>query len=66
MSRILIIFGTMLILLGVLWPLLKKFGIGHLPGDIMFKRGEITFYFPISTCIIISLVFTVIMWLFNR
>ena len=60
MSRMLITFGLMLILLGFLWPLLKKFGLGHLPGDMLFKRGGFTFYFPITTCIIFSLVFTVI------
>ena len=66
MSRMLITFGFMLIVLGVLWPILKKFGIGHLPGDMLFKRGGFTFYFPITTCIVISLVFTITSWLLKR
>jgi hypothetical protein len=66
MSRMLITFGFILIVLGVLWPILKKFDIGHLPGDMIFKRGSFTFYFPITTCIVISLVFTVITWWLKR
>lgn len=66
MSKMLITFGLMLILLGFLWPLLKKFGLGHLPGDMLFKRGGFTFYFPITTCIILSLVFTLITWVLKR
>ena len=66
MPRMLITFGLMLILLGVLWPLLKKFGLGHLPGDMLFKRSGFTFYFPITTCIILSLVFTLITWVLKR
>lgn len=66
MSRILIMVGAILMLLGILWPLLKKFGIGNLPGDIIIKRSEFTFYFPITTCIIVSLIITIILFLFNR
>ncbi|MEO8963540.1 MAG: DUF2905 domain-containing protein [Gammaproteobacteria bacterium] len=61
-----ILLGVLLIALGVLWPLLKKCGIGHLPGDILIRRGDSVFYFPITTCIIISMVFSIIMWLLNR
>jgi hypothetical protein len=66
MSRLLIIVGIILILIGLIWPMLRKFGIGHLPGDIIIKRGDFSFYFPITTCIIISLILTIILWISNR
>jgi hypothetical protein len=66
MSRNLIIFGVIFVLLGLLWPLLKKIGIGHLPGDIIIKRGAFTFYFPIATCIIVSVLLSIILWLSHR
>lgn len=66
MSRILIVLGIALILLGILWPLLKKIGIGHLPGDIVIKHDNFSFYFPVMTCIIVSVVLTIVMWLLNR
>lgn len=52
--------------LGVLWPWLAKLGLGSLPGDIKLERKGFTFYFPITTSIIISLVVTVILWIFRR
>ena len=40
--------------------------LGHLPGDISYKRGNFSFYFPLGTCILISVVLTLIMYLFRR
>lgn len=66
MAKILVITGIILIVLGLLWPLFKNLGIGQLPGDIIFKRGGFTFYFPIVTCIILSILLSIILWFFNR
>lgn len=66
MSRILILLGILLILIGVFWPFLEKLGLGHLPGDIIIKRDNFSIYFPIVTCIIISVLISVILWLINR
>jgi Protein of unknown function (DUF2905) len=66
MSRWLIIFGVVLIALGLLWPLLQKLGLGRLPGDIVIERGNFRFYFPIVTSLIISVVLSLILWLLNR
>jgi hypothetical protein len=49
-----------------MWPILPKIGLGRLPGDIVFQRGGAMFYFPLVTCIIISIALTVLFWLFNR
>jgi hypothetical protein len=64
MSRLLIVAGLVLVAVG----LLVKFGVplGRLPGDIIIRRGSSTFYFPIVTCILASVVLSVIGWLFRR
>jgi uncharacterized protein HemY len=66
MARFLIILGVLLVLAGLLWPFLTRLGLGRLPGDIAVRNGDFSFYFPIVTCIIISVVLTLVMWLLNR
>ena len=66
MAKWLITIGVVLIALGILWPLLAKLGLGSLPGDIKWERKGFTFYFPVTTSILISLVITVILWIFRR
>ena len=62
---IILLIGISLIIIGVLYPYIKKLGLGQLPGDILFKTGNTTFFFPIITCIIISIVLSVIFNLFK-
>ena len=66
MQRLLIGIGLALVLAGIAWPLLAPIGLSRLPGDIMIQRGSTSFYFPLVTCIIVSIVLTALMWLFNR
>ena len=66
MQRFIITFGILLVVLGVLWPWITTLGLGRLPGDIVVEREHLRFYFPITTCIIISLIITAILWLFRR
>ena len=66
MARVLIIAGIVLVLAGVLWPFLTKLGLGRLPGDIVISRGNSTFYFPIVTSIILSIVLSAVLWLLGR
>ena len=66
MQRLLIGIGLALVLAGIAWPLLLRIGLGRLPGDIMIQRGSTSFYFPLATCIVISIVLSALMWLFNR
>jgi len=66
MQRLLIGLGLVILLGGVLWPLLSRIGLGRLPGDIMFQRGNATFYFPLASSILISVALSLILWLFNR
>jgi hypothetical protein len=66
MQRFLIGLGLVILIVGIAWPLLSRIGLGRLPGDIVFERGSTGFYFPIVTCIIISIALSAIFWLFNR
>jgi len=66
MSRLFITLGIVLVILGLLWPWLQKSGLGRLPGDIIFERGNFKFYFPLMTSIIISLLITLLFWLFKK
>jgi hypothetical protein len=50
----------------VLWKTGGLGGLGRLPGDIVIEKGNSSFYFPIVTCILISLVLTLLAWLFRR
>jgi len=65
-SRVLILIGILLVVLGLLWPLITKLGLGRLPGDIAIQRDGFRFYFPITTSIIISVVISLLLWLFFR
>jgi hypothetical protein len=67
-GRALIVLGLMLVAAGVLVSVAGKLPLrlGHLPGDIRIQGRNSSFYFPLTTCILISLVVTVVMWLFRR
>ncbi len=65
MQRILIITGILVLVVGLLWPWLANLGLGRLPGDILIQRDGFTFYFPITTMLIVSAVLTLIFWLFR-
>ena len=66
MSRALIIFGIVLIAIGLLWPVISKLGLGRLPGDIVIERENFRLYVPIMTSLIISVVLSLLLWFFNR
>lgn len=65
-SRLLIIFGLVLVAVGLLWPFISKLGLGHLPGDIVIERGSFRLYIPIATSLLISVVLSLILWFINR
>lgn len=66
-AKMLIGLGFFLILMGGLFLLIGKIsGIGRLPGDIFFRKGNFTFYFPLATSLLLSLLLTVLLNLFFR
>lgn len=64
--RLLIGFGLVLLVAGLAWPWLSRLGIGRLPGDILIARKNFQLYLPIGTSIVISVVLTVLLWLFRK
>ncbi len=66
MSRTLIVVGLAIAALGLLWPWLGRIGLGRLPGDIVIERGNFTLYLPIVTCLLVSVVISLVLWLINR
>ena len=67
LGRILIFIGLGIIVLGLLLTFAGRIPLlGRLPGDIVFRRGSFTVYFPLATSIVLSILLTVILWLFRR
>jgi hypothetical protein len=58
MARFLIVLGLAILVIGLLWPYLSQIGLGRLPGDIVIERENMTFYFPLMTCLLF--------WVVNR
>ena len=68
-GKVLVILGGVLVVSGALLMLGSKFswlGLGHLPGDIRYKGRNTTFYFPLTTCVILSALITLILWLISH
>jgi hypothetical protein len=51
---------------GLLWPYIDKLGLGRLPGDLTFTRGNTTLYVPIMTSIVLSVLLSAVLWLIGR
>jgi hypothetical protein len=67
LGRILVLIGIGIVVLGLLLTFSGKIPlIGRLPGDIVFRRGNFTLYFPLATSILLSMLLTLILWFFRR
>lgn len=66
LARWLIGIGLVLVCVGLLWPLLGRLGLGRLPGDISIERDGFRVYFPVATSLLISVLLSLIFWLFRR
>lgn len=65
-GKILIIIGAVTLLFGLALLLGGRFGLGRLPGDIVIQRENFTFYFPLMTGIVISIVLSLVLFIFSR
>jgi hypothetical protein len=66
-GKSLIYIGIVLVILGLLFSLGGKIPwLGHLPGDIYIRRDRFTFYFPVTTCLLISIIISLIFYFFRR
>jgi hypothetical protein len=67
LAKTLIYLGLILVVLGVIIALAGKLPwLGHLPGDIYIQRERFTFYFPLATCILISVIITLVLYFLRR
>ena len=66
MQKALIVAGVLILVVGLLWPWLGKIPLGRLPGDIVVERGSFRFYFPVTTAVLLSLLVSLLFWLFRR
>jgi uncharacterized protein HemY len=66
MQRALILLGLVVLAAGLAWPWLRKIPLGRLPGDIHIVRDGFSFHFPIVSCIVVSVLVSLILWLFRR
>ena len=66
MNRLLIVLGSLLLVAGIAWPWLRQLPLGRLPGDIVIDRPGLRFFFPLTTMILVSLLVSLILWLFGR
>jgi hypothetical protein len=66
MARLLIGIGLALVVAGLLWPLLARFGLGRLPGDLVLHRPGFTLYLPLATCLLGSAGLSLLLWLWRR
>jgi len=68
-GRMLIYLGIILLVLGLIlshWNIFAFLKLGRLPGDISIKRGNFSFYFPLTTCILLSILFSILFYLFRK
>ncbi len=66
MQRLLLILGCLFLAGAAVWPWLSRIPFGRLPGDIHVVRGGFSFYFPVTTCILVSLLISGLIWLLRR
>jgi len=66
MQRLLIITGALILAAGLAWPWLKRLPFERLPGDLHIVRDGFSFHFSIVTCIVISIVVSIVLWIFRR
>lgn len=65
-GRWLVLGGLLLVAVGLAWPWLGRLGLGRLPGDIVIERGQSRVYFPLASCLLVSAVVSLLLWLFRR
>ena len=66
-GKVIFIFGVVIAVIGLLmWTGFGKGWLGKLPGDINYSRDNVSFHFPIVTCLVVSVVLTLIMWLLKK
>jgi len=67
LGKLLVIVGLVVTAMGILlWTGIGRGWLGRLPGDIQYTRGNFSFYFPVVTCLLVSVLLTLILWLLRK
>jgi hypothetical protein len=66
MNRTLVVLGVVLTVAGLLWPVVRRLPLFRLPGDIVISRPGFSFFFPLTTMLLVSAIVSVIAWLLRR
>ena len=66
LGRLLMVAGGLLFVIGLAFTVMGRVGLGRLPGDIVVERGNFSFYFPVVTSILLSLILSGVLWLLQR
>ncbi len=66
MQKAFVVVGLIIVAIGIAWPWLSKLPIGRLPGDVVVDRPGLKVFFPLTTMIILSIVVSLLLWLFRR
>ena len=66
LGRLLIVLGGVLLVAGIALTVAGRLGLGRLPGDFVYRKGNFSFYFPLMTSILLSVILTLILWGFRR
>jgi len=66
MQRTLITVGLLIAIIGLLWPWISKLGLGRLPGDLIIDKPGFKFFAPFTTMIVVSVILSLLIWLFRR
>lgn len=65
-QKYLLLTGAVIIIAGLLWPWISKLPLGKLPGDIIINKPDFKIYIPITTMLLISLIVSLLIWLFKK
>ena len=66
MGRSLVIVGLLLVAIGLAWPWLSKLGLGRLPGDIRIERDGYSFFFPLTSGLLVSILISLVLWVIRK
>jgi len=66
MGRSLVIVGLLLVAIGLAWPWLSKLGLGRLPGDIRIERDGYSFFFPLTSGLLVSILISLVLWIIRK
>jgi len=67
LGKVLVVMGLLMALVGaLLWAGVGRGWLGRLPGDIHYSRGNVSFYFPLATCLLVSVLLSFLLWLLRK